>query len=187
MLVALPLKQCSTIMDFLRLLTILSFVSLIVAENNTAKCAVGNCALLTQLECALYTTDQNERKLNQAFFPPRKSTTRYIRVNYDFKTDLDPNDDLYNSYLNVTQNCRVSYIWAVGGFLLIQPPSIFEWTSLIYSYPANDIYELDLTLNISCTTLVNVKEDGTCRCKGKDDNNLDILTQQVSVILQTLK
>ena len=49
-------------MDFLRVVMILSFVSLVVADNNTAtKCDVGNCALLTQLECALYTTDENER------------------------------------------------------------------------------------------------------------------------------
>ena len=175
-------------MDFLRLLTILSFVSLVVAKNNTAaKCDVGNCALLTQLECALFTTDENERKLNQAFFPPRKATTRYIKVTYSFNEDIDTNDDHYNFNPTVTQNCNVTYIWAVGGFLLIQPPSIFEWASLLFSYPANDIYELDLTLNISCTTLVDVREDGTCSCKGKDDNNLDILTQQVSVILQNLQ
>ena len=63
-------------MDFLRLLMTLSFVSLVVAESDiAAMCGVGNCALLTQLECALYTTDENERMLNQAFFPPRKATT----------------------------------------------------------------------------------------------------------------
>ena len=161
-------------MDFLRLLTTLSFVSLIVADTDT-KCDVGNCALLTQLECALFTTDENERKFNQAFFPPREDITRYIRVNYYFKADLDPNETVFN----VTQDCDVSYIWAVGGFLLIQPPSIFQWNSLMYSYPANDKHELNLTLSSTCRALVDI--DGTCSCKGKDNNNLDILTQQVSV------
>ena len=168
-------------MDFLLLMT-LSFVSLVVAENDIAtKCDVGDCTLLTQLECALYTTDENERKLNQAFFPPRKASTRYIKVIYSFDEYLD-DDALYNFDPNVTQNCNVTYIWAIGGFLLIQPPSIFEWTSLLFSYPANDIYELDLTLNVTCKRLVNHNNtNGTCNCKGEDNNNLDILTQQVSV------
>ena len=167
-------------MDFFRFLTISSFLSLVVTDNNTpTKCDVGNCTLLTQLECALFTTDENERKLNQAFFPPRKATTRYIKVIYSFNAT---NDALYNS---LAQNCNVTYIWAVGGFLLIQPPSIFEWTSLLFSYPANDIYELHLTLNVACKRLVEHNNaTGTCNCKGEDNNNLDILTQQVSVTLK---
>jgi len=65
--------------------------------TNVTKCEVGDCTLLSQLECALFTTDQNERKLNQAFFPPRKETTRYIRVYYDFK-EKNAINDFYSDY-----------------------------------------------------------------------------------------
>ena len=140
-------------------------------------CEVGNCTLLTELECALYTTDKNERKLNQAFFPPRKASTRYIHVSYDFKEDPDEDD----VYFTIDENCNVSYIWAIGGFLLIQPPAIFQWTSMLFSYPANDVEKLHLTLPIKCTTLVKNNTNSTCTCLEMDNNNLDILTQQVNL------
>ena len=137
-------------------------------------CEVGNCTLLTQLECALYTTDENERKLNQAFLPP-KASTQYIHVFYDFKENPEEDD----FYFTIDKNCNVSYIWAIGGFLLIQPPAIFQWTSMLFSYSSNDVDKLHLTLPIKCATLVKYDTNSPCECLGKDSYNLNILTQQV--------
>ncbi len=127
-----------------------------------------NCTLkLSVLEEALYETDSNERSLNQAFFPPRQETSRYISVTYKFLDD----------------NCTVTYIWTIGGFLIIQPPSIFKFTSLLFSTPANNVNELILTLPSQCRELAGI--GGNCSCDSqKNDNqnlNLDILSQQVSM------
>ncbi len=130
---------------------------------------VNNCTLLSELEFALYNTDSNEQQLNQAFFPPRKATSRYIMVMYDFK---DEN--------GMTDTCNVKYVWAIGGFLLIEPPTIFKLLSLLFSYPANDITDITITLPNECRQIVNSLDDGTCSCKNLSNSNLDILTQQVS-------
>ena len=126
--------------------------------------------LLSELEYALYNTGSNERELNRAFFPPRAATSRYINVSYDFMNE----DEL-------TDNCIVTYVWAIGGFLLIQPPSVFQFLSLFFSYPANNIMEITITLPYQCRQLITVNEDGHCSCEDQVGNNLDILTQQVSV------
>ena len=148
-------------------------LSLLLSQLSVA-CNVSSCTLLSELECALYTTDSNERKLNQAFFPPRKATSRYIRVNYDFK--VHPN----SKYYDTERECNVTYIWAVGGFLLIQPPTIFQLTSLLFSYPANNIEDVNLTLPIECRQLINSTD---CSCGRREGQNLDILTQQVCLLV----
>ena len=124
-----------------------------------------NCTTrLSVLERALYETDSNERSLNEAFFPPGQETSRYIKVTYKFLTD---------------DGCEVSYIWSIGGFLLIQPPSVFRFTSLFFSVPANDLTEVNLSLPSQCRLLASEGED--CRCNNSEESkNLDILTQQVS-------
>ncbi len=134
-----------------------------------------NCALLKDLECALYTTDSNERRLNQAFFPPRKATSRYIKVVYVFnvsEVDTVAGDE-----------CNVTYIWSIGGFLLIQPPSIFQLTSLMFSYPTNTIDDITLYMPSPCHTVINTNTTGrNCSCANMENKNLDILTQQVYYI-----
>lgn len=162
---------CLVKMNFLTILVVF-----LLSIQSSISCNVTDCVLLSELECALYTTDSNEKKLNQAFFPPRKETSRYIRVIYDFKAN--PNSD----YSDVFQQCNVTYVWAVGGFLLIQPPTIFQLTSLLFSYPANDIYDVHLTLPEQCLELVHYDPiNKTCSCQAMEDQNLDILTQQVYV------
>ncbi len=126
---------------------------------------------LSVLEKALYETDSNERSLNAAFFPPRQETSRYIKVTYRFL--MDDNDGFFDS-------CNVSYIWTIGGFLLIQPPSIFKFTSLLFSTPANDLNELTLTLPTQCRELAGIGDTCSCDSQYNHSLNLDILSQQVS-------
>ncbi len=132
-----------------------------------------NCALLKDLECALYTTDSNERRLNQAFFPPRKATSRYIKVVYVFNvSEVDTVEG---------DECNVTYIWSIGGFLLIQPPSIFQLTSLMFSYPTNNIDNITLYMPSPCHTVINTNTTGrSCSCANMENKNLDIMTQQVN-------
>ncbi len=145
-----------------------TFILLICAVSCTAQ--VNNCTLLSELEYALYNNRSNEGELNRAFFPPRAATSRYLNVLYNFMNE----DEL-------SSNCTVKYVWAIGGFLLIQPPSIFQFLSLLFSNPANDLMDITITLPYQCLQLITVHEDGNCSCKNQVGNNLDILTQQVSV------
>ncbi len=132
-----------------------------------------NCTVkLSVLEKALYETDSNERSLNKAFFPPRQETSRYITVTYRFLTD-----DKDGSY----DDCYVSYIWTIGGFLIIQPPNIFKFTSLLFSTPANDVDELTLTLPSQCRELAGIGDKCSCDSQKNHSLNLDILSQQVSM------
>ena len=139
---------------------LLSVCSLAIVQG----CNVGSCSLLSELECALYTTGSNELRLNQVFLPPRAATSRFINVSYTFVNGK-------NKIL-----CRVDFLWAISGFLVIQPPSIFELTSLFFSYQANKLEDLVITLPDVCQSHVG---GDNCSCLGKENNNLDILTQQV--------
>ena len=121
---------------------------------------------LRVLEIALYETGNNLLELNRIFFPPNRETSRFIRVIYSFQNEAGELDD-----------CDVSYIWAIGGFLLMQPPTIFQFTSLFFNYPNNDLKELRLQLPYECRPLIS----SSCSCFGNEtDLMLNIVTQQVS-------
>ena len=132
---------------------------------------------LSVLEQILFEYDNNELELNIAFFPPRQPSSRYITVQYTFEkfSESDP-------------NCTVNYTWSVGGFLLIQPPSLFQFSSLLFSLPVNDVYSIELVLPHQCRPLVLNISTGKCSCSNTNSTNismdreviLDILTQQVS-------
>ena len=125
---------------------------------------------LGTLESALYGTRSNLFKLNQIFFPPSLLQSRFIRVKYNFTNDENYNDD-----------CSVTYIWAVGGVLFLQPPTLFKYNSLYFYFPFNDLTTLSLSLPIECIPLIN-GTDGVCSCM-HDSSMLDVLTQQVSIIM----
>ena len=127
----------------------------------------------TVLLKALFETKENLYELDRIFIPERVSTSRYIKVKYTF---LDSDD--------VEGNCSVTYIWAIGGFLLVQPPKVFQFTSLLFSTPANNLEYLNLTLPYECRPLVNESMDGeNCSCAGDTRRNtvLDRVTQQVYI------
>ena len=138
------------------------FMFICFLGNTAQSCEINECNLLSELECALYHTDSNVLRLNQAFFPPRKATSRFIKVIYEFVND----------------NCTVDFFWAIGGFLLMQPPRIYELTSLFFSYPANSLENLTITLPQACQHLVG---GNSCSCDGTQNENLDIFTQQVNI------
>ena len=121
---------------------------------------------LGTLERALYETETNLFELNLIFYPPSLLPTRFIRVEYTF---LDENDN---------DDCKVTYIWAVGGVLFLQPPTLLKYNSLYFYFPNNELTTLSLHLPIECIPLIN-GTDGVCSCMN-DSNMLDILTQQVA-------
>ena len=130
--------------------------------SNYTNCGTKRSVLLK----ALFETDGNLYELDRIFLPARIPTSRYIKVNYTF----------LNSDNTEEGNCSVTYIWAIGGFLLLQPPKVFQFTSLLFSTPANNLEYLNLKLPFECQELV--KENG-CTCKGSTSNALDRMTQQV--------
>ncbi len=118
---------------------------------------------ITVLERALY-IPKNIQELKRVFYPPREPPSRFIKVTYKFDG----------------HNCSVTYIWAIGGFLLMQPPKIFQLTSLYFSTSANNLTDLVIQLPSQCWPLVNINgTEDNCTCMSCDYNKLDILTQQV--------
>ena len=129
-----------------------------------------SCNSLPELEEALYDGEDNIKQLSIAFFPSNAKTSRYVEVDYTFKGNETVGD------------CRVSYYWAVGGFLLIQPPKVFEFTSLRFSYPSNKIDAIKLTLPEECRHLVYNSTTGNCSCYADGITLLDVLNHHVSYI-----
>ena len=157
-------------MTFLKIIAMLLLVATVVESVDNA---VNNCTFLSELESALYNTASNKRHLNDAFFPPKQLTSRYILVTYNFTTE----DGFYNG-----SSCEVTYIWAIGGFLFIEPPSLFQFLSLLFNFPANDLTRITLTLPYQCRGLVFISEEKDCSCNSTG-NILEQLTQQVNTIL----
>ena len=127
---------------------------------------------LSTLERALYETEDNLFYLNRVFYPPSTRTSRFIRVTFSFLNESG--DD---------NNCFVSYVWAIGGFLFFQPPNLFQWSTLFFNYPNNDLNNLVLKLPHECRPLIDADATDTeCSCL-KDSHSLDVLTQQVKILL----
>ena len=162
-------------MDLLKsfcLSVLLSSVTLAVSASSPDDSENETCDTIAALAQALYTTKGNLLNMNKIFFPPLQASPKFLRVVYQF-LDVD----------NSTDNCSVSYIWAEGGFLLIQPPLIFQFTSLFFNHIANNNYNyhLELTLPSNCRHLVNVDDSNQCLCTNDTKNHelLDTLTHQV--------
>ena len=152
-----------TSFQFLTVALLLLYVNNTAAQNEGFEgCARKRNILLR----ALFETGENLNELDRIFYPGEQLPSRFIEVEYTFIT--------------TTGDCTVSYFWAAGGFLLIQPPKIFHFTSLLFSYPANDLEKLKLTLPKECADLINVT-NGNCECREgeKEDSVLRRLTQQV--------
>ena len=149
-------------------ITLVFLLLVTVSQARYENCSTKRDVLLK----ALFETGSNLYDLDQVFVPPRTETSRYIKVKYSFLNDNGGDDG----------DCTVNYIWAIGGFLLVQPPKIFQFTSLFFSTPANKLEELTLQLPIACKPLVLNKTVSKCSCKTNNThrNALDRLTQQVS-------
>ena len=139
----------------------------VAAADNFSDCATQ----MSTLENALYQSGDNIFQLNRIFYPPSMRTTRFITVTYTFLDQLGEEGG---------DGCNVTYIWAVGGFLFFQPPSLFEFNSLFFNYPDNNLTNVDLQLPHECRPLVQLNDSDVCSCT-LNSERLEILTQQVSV------
>lgn len=138
------------------------------SEDSFEECAMKRNVLLR----ALYETGNNLNELDKAFYPAGQLPAQFVQVNYIFNnTGID--------------NCTVSYFWASGGFLLIQPPRIFQFTSLFFwffSNPGNNSLNITLTLPGECLDLIKY-ENESCSCPAEEHTALERLTQQVGYII----
>ena len=120
------------------------------------------------LQKALYGMKGNKYNLTKTFYPPRKPSTGFVQVNYYFEDEFGEKDE----------DCVAKFVWASGGFLLIQPPSVFRFTSLFFDNKYDDITSVDLTLPYECRPLT-VQPQCRCNISSDKDDFLDLLTQQV--------
>ena len=154
----------------LLLIVILSSLGISVSSDKSSYFDCGTS--LFTLEKALYETGINKLSLNQFFYEARKESVSYAKITYHFKNE---NGSTNSSY---TDDCTVTYLWATGGFLFIQPPQVFTYTSLFFFHTQRKKFSLDLELPHDCISLVNVTKNG-CSCANLDNNPLDLLSQQV--------
>ena len=151
--------------------TIVSCISASEAENYT-QCATLKKVLLQ----ALFETDRNLYELDRVFAPARVPSLRYVQVEYSFADSEGKYGD-----------CKVLYHWAIGGFLLVQPPHIFMYTSLLFWFSPTLSGHQTVTLKLPypCRGLVN-STNGTCSCHDSDADDLQILTRQVYIYLPVI-
>lgn len=143
-------------------LLLLQFACFSSAQEDYTDCHTQKSVLLK----ALFNIENNRNELDRVFFPARVETSRYIKVTYVFlESDGSPG------------TCNVTYFWAIGGFLLMQPPSIFRLTSLLFNNPANDLMELSLMLPYECRKLIE-EDNEVCMCPNYT-TALSRMTQQV--------
>ena len=116
----------------------------------------------------------NRKELNRVFFPQMHPTPRHVKVEYKFEGN------------RMEGGCSVTYYWSVGGFLLFQPPPVFRFISLHFSYSTNDLQTMTLTLPEECRSLVYNETTLDCSCKVDGDTLLDVLTHHVSQIYDVI-
>jgi len=138
------------------------------SANNSSRYKDCPYDLLT-LERALYETTGNKLNLTNTFYPSRKTSTAFVKVIYRFMDEEGGFPD----------DCSVKFVWTTGGFLLVQSPSIFRFTSLFFGNEVDDLNELYLSLPFECRPLVQYEGNGSCSCMGKENDAMDVLTQQV--------
>ena len=125
------------------------------------------------LEKALINTRNNRFELIKTFYPARSVKPVYVKqVIYMFLGN-EENDSTINE----------SWIWSNAAFYLIQPPSVFQYTSLFCSYYTGKghVYKETLSLYLPYGCLnkdVNWTSINTT-CSALNPM-LDILTQRVS-------
>ena len=131
------------------------------------------CNSILSLAEALYSFPDNVLELTRVFYPPRQPPVQFLRITY-----------LFNGTVDGDNECNVTYFWAKGGFLLIQPPSVFRFTSLFFNFNENTNYDIQLQLPSTCIPLVYDKSSSSshCSCHREDDGKLgflDMITHQV--------
>ena len=154
-------------MEFIGLrLSCIILVLFTISESGVAN-ENSSCNSLRSLALALTSNDENMQKLTRVFYPPRQPSAKIVKVTYYFEDEMGEHDD-----------CYVTYFWASGAFLLIQPLSIFQFTSLFFNHVvAGEETTLTITLPYACRYLV-LDDNNTCICNLNEDI-LDLATHQV--------
>ena len=121
---------------------------------------------LETLEKALLRTKKNKIELVRAFYQPRRPPATFVTIHYIF---LDEEEHVI---------CNKTWMWSSAVFYLIEPPTVFRFTSLFFATPYTAT--ANITFKSECRDLVTWNENGSCTCKR--NSLLGILTQRVSTI-----
>ncbi len=146
----------------------------LAGDNDASNSSYSKCPNnFRVLEKALYETDGNMVNMLSVFSPSRRTQPSFVRVHYAFKEEN-----------GAVSNCTVPYLWVEGGFLFVQPPTIFQFSSLLFYYTGSrDVSEINLylTLPFECRPLIVDLESGNCTCRNKSSLStpLEELTEQV--------
>ena len=166
-------------MEFVRAVTLFIAFSTLATSSQThnrnesgSEVPVKSCGNdLETLEKHLLHTKDNKIELLKAFYQPRQPPATFVVIHYTF---LDEEEHVI---------CNKTWMWSSAVFYLIEPPTIFKFTSLFFATPYTTT--ANITFMNECRDLVTWNEDGTCTCKS--NSLLDILTQRVSAIkIQTV-
>ncbi len=164
-------------MKYVGIVLLLSCISASLAsEDDASNRSYSRCPFSFRvLEKALYETEGNRVKMLTIFSPAREESPSFVRVYYTFK---DEN--------GAVSNCTVPYLWVEGGFLFVQPPTIFQFSSLFFYFKGfhenNKEYNLNLTLPFECRPLIGKSKNETCTCPKRNSSlslQLEELTGQV--------
>ena len=139
---------------------------LCILTTTSVSSSTTSCNDLTSLVEALYSTDDNLFRLAQVFYPLRQPPAIYVTVTYRFQNESETGK----------LDCSINYIWASSSFLLVQPPHVFQWTSLLfYHQSASEHSNITLILPAACKHLA---PNCSCEYQG-EDNMLHFMTHQV--------
>ncbi len=150
----------------------------LASDNDASNSSYSRCPYSFRvLENALYETEGNMLKMLAIFSPARKTQSSFVRVRYAFKEEN-----------GAVSNCTVSYLWVEGGFLFVQPPTIFQFSSLRLYFKESHSKgetELNLTLPFECRPWIIEFENGSCTCQNKSSPSLALeeLTGQVYITI----
>ncbi len=140
--------------------TPLAIVVAVTAVTILALCEVGhaaNCTTFSSLEHTFAQTEDNLYKTWVTFYPSLDPLPHFVTVTYDFQGTVS------------------TYFWTEASIFLMQPPSVFGFTSLFLAFVRDDrIKEVTLRLPSECDHLARQHS------KKDSENLLRVLTHRVS-------
>ena len=102
--------------------------------------------------------DENQYNLQKTFFPPSGPSPPFVTVHYQYVDDNGTD-------LSLTK----VWFWSSSGYYFFDPPSVLQYTSLLFAEPAFHMGNVTLTLDSGCYNA--------------SDDYMELLTQRVRCLV----